>query len=149
MFFFRETTTWWPQIHLSTKAMIATPAILSCVLLVTYMCIPYSENEHGPTSHAGTLELKEEIKQLQERVKATQLQLSKVTSDMETSRSKTSRRISELEGKLSMLEAKKANRSDTSYLSKTCITKTEHQTGLDVLTKFKAGALANVYTPDL
>ena len=66
---------------------------------------PPGQFEHGPHDNA---ELVDAIKRLQEMVIAIQLQLKKASSDLEdvkASRNQIGHRISELEGKLRILEA--------------------------------------------
>ena len=101
---------WSSCLRLSLKATIVS---LLCAVFALYVYFhsekPPGQFESGPYDNA---ELVDAIKRLQEMVSAIQLQLKKASSDLEdvkASRNQMGHRISELEGKLRMLEA---DRSD-------------------------------------
>ena len=127
----------WPHLQRSTKDMIFTLGLQACVALIVYMCMymynmwiperPISDFAQGSKCSAELIETNE---QLQGTVNAIQLQLIKATSELDATRDKMSHRISELEGRLNILAAKKANRSDMDHLSEMYITRSKHEAEL-------------------
>ena len=119
----------WPYLQ---QAMLG---LLTCVVFAvfTYMWIPERPISDLVQGSKCSAELIETNEQLQGTVNAIQLQLIEATSELDATRDKMSHRISELEGRLNILAAKKANRSDMNHLSEMYITRARHEAELAVI----------------